>query len=85
MDVQKKKAAKGPITQTFLFRMEHRLQDDSFVVEVIFCSVERASTVRKIRALSNLDDVAVKIADVTPNLAVLGDWLRNELGSSTFP
>jgi hypothetical protein len=43
------------------------------------------STVREIGALTNLDDVAVRIADVAADLAVLGDRLRNELGSSTLP
>ena len=45
----------------------------------------RTSTVGKVRALSNLDDVAVRIADVAADLAVLGDRRRDELGSSTFP
>src|SRR5216684_5560568 len=45
----------------------------------------QASTVRLICALTNLDDVAVRIADVAADLAVLGLRLRDELGSSTFP
>src|SRR5271165_1157981 len=36
-------------------------------------------------ALSDLDNIAVRIADVAANLAVLGYRLRDELGSSTFP
>jgi hypothetical protein len=35
--------------------------------------------------LSNLDDVAVRITDVAADLAVLGDWLGDELGAATFP
>ena len=45
----------------------------------------RASTVREVGALSDLDDIAVRIADVAARLAVLGDRLRDELRSSTFP
>src|SRR5215472_14873175 len=45
----------------------------------------QALTVRERGALSNLDDIAVRIADVAANLAVLGYRLRDELGSSTFP
>src|SRR5208283_4623949 len=33
----------------------------------------------------DLDNVTVRIADVAANLAVLGYWLRDELGPSTFP
>jgi hypothetical protein len=45
----------------------------------------RALTVREVGALSDFDDIAVRIADVAAYLAVLGYWLRDELGSSTFP
>src|SRR5580693_6911629 len=45
----------------------------------------RVLTVDQVRALSDLDDVTVRIADVAANLAVLRYWLRDELGSSTFP
>ena len=45
----------------------------------------RASTVRLVGALSDLDDIAVRIADVAADLAVLGQRLRDELGSSTLP
>jgi hypothetical protein len=45
----------------------------------------RALTVRKVRALSDLDDIAIRIAHVAANLAVFGDWLGDELGSSTSP
>src|SRR6202030_277413 len=45
----------------------------------------RALTVREGGALSDLDNIAVGIADVAADLAVLGYWLRDELGSSTFP
>src|SRR6202158_3426673 len=44
-----------------------------------------ALTVRERGALSNLDNITVRIADVAANLAVFGYWLRDELGSSTFP
>ena len=42
-------------------------------------------TVGEVGALSDLDDVTVGIADIAANLAVLGDRLRDEIGSSTFP
>jgi hypothetical protein len=45
----------------------------------------RALTVREGGALSDLDNIAVGIADVAADLAVLGYWFRDELGSSTFP
>src|SRR5450755_1412067 len=54
------------------------------VFDVIFigCSF---LTVREIGALSDLDNITVRIADVAARLAVLGDRLGDELGSSTFP
>jgi hypothetical protein len=45
----------------------------------------RASTVGEAGALSDLDNISVRIADVAARLAVLGDRLRDELRSSTFP
>src|ERR1700689_802341 len=45
----------------------------------------RALTVSKVGALSDFDDIAVRIADVAAYLAVLGYGRRDELGSSTFP
>ena len=45
----------------------------------------RALTVRELGALSDLDNITVRIADVAARLAVLGYRLRDELGSSTFP
>src|SRR5271168_5468362 len=45
----------------------------------------RALTVLELGALSDLDNITVRIADVAANLAVLGYWLGDELGSSTFP
>src|SRR5580698_5532708 len=42
-------------------------------------------TVGEVGALSNLNNVAVRIADVAANLAVLGDWRRYEFGASAFP
>jgi hypothetical protein len=44
-----------------------------------------ALTVREAGALSDFDDIAVRIADIAAYLAVLGDRRRDELGSSTFP
>src|SRR5271163_2739562 len=44
-----------------------------------------ALTVREFGALTDLYNVAVRIADVATSLAVLGYWLRDELGASTFP
>jgi hypothetical protein len=49
------------------------------------CPSGRALTVSDVGALSDLDNIAVRIADVAAYLAVLGDRLRDELGSSTFP
>src|SRR5580704_5627612 len=45
----------------------------------------RALTVFEGRALSDLDDVTVRVADVAANLAVLGNRRREELGSPAFP
>ena len=45
----------------------------------------QALTVSEGGALSNLNDVTVRIADVAANLAVLGYRLRYELGASTLP
>jgi len=44
-----------------------------------------ASAVGKICALTNLDDVAVRIADVAADFAVFGERLGDEFGSSTLP
>jgi hypothetical protein len=45
----------------------------------------RALTVDLVGALSDFDDIAVRIADVAAYLAVLGDRRRDELRSSAFP
>jgi len=45
----------------------------------------RVLTVGEVSALSDLDNVTVRVADVAAYLPVLGDRLRDELGSSTFP
>src|SRR6202046_5689351 len=45
----------------------------------------RASTVLEPGALSDFDDVTIRIADVAANLAIFGNRRREELGSSTFP
>jgi hypothetical protein len=45
----------------------------------------RASTIFEIGALSDLDKITVRIADVAARLAVLGDRLCDELRSSAFP
>jgi hypothetical protein len=45
----------------------------------------RALTVGEVGALSDFDDIAVRIADVTAYLAVFRYWFRDELRSSTFP
>ena len=44
-----------------------------------------ALAVCEVCALSDLDNVSVRIADVAANLAVLGNRLRDELGPSTLP
>src|SRR5580692_3852750 len=44
-----------------------------------------APTVRELSVLSDLDDIAVRIANVAANLVVLGNRRRDELRSSTFP
>jgi hypothetical protein len=48
-------------------------------------SADGALAVREIGALSDFDDITVRIADVTANLAVLGNRLGNELSASAFP
>ena len=45
----------------------------------------RASAVLEGSALSDLDNITIRIADVAARLAVLGDRLSDELRSSTFP
>src|SRR5689334_16418633 len=45
----------------------------------------RALTVGELGALSDLDNISVGIPDVAARLAILGDRLRDELGSSTSP
>jgi len=45
----------------------------------------RALSVREVGALSDFNDVAVRIADVAANLAVLGYGRRDELGSPALP
>src|SRR5579862_3312061 len=45
----------------------------------------RALAVLERRALSDLDDVAIRIADIAANLAVLGNRRREELRSPAFP
>jgi hypothetical protein len=45
----------------------------------------RWPAVREVGALSDLDNISVTVADVAARLAVLGDRLRDELRSSTFP
>src|SRR5580692_9552376 len=44
-----------------------------------------ASTLREVSALSDLDDVSVRIADVAANFAVLRDRFCDELRTATFP
>src|SRR5579862_3919294 len=59
----------------------------TFTPSVFMCVVSlssgRALTVLEGGALSDLDNITVRIADVAANLAVLGDGLGDELGSST--
>src|SRR5580692_603593 len=45
----------------------------------------QALTVLQVSALSDLDNITVRIADVAARLAVLGDRLGDEVGSSTLP
>src|SRR5579862_4089238 len=45
----------------------------------------RTLAVLERRALSDLDNVTVRIADVAANLAVLGNRRREDLGSPAFP
>src|ERR1700720_2445872 len=45
----------------------------------------QALTILEGGALSDLDNITVRIADVAANLAVLGNRLREKLGSPTFP
>src|ERR1700683_1837662 len=53
------------------------------VMGAVMCVV--SLTVLEGGALSDLDNITVRIADVAARLAVLGDRLCDELGSSTFP
>src|ERR1700735_2166282 len=55
---------------------------ESWAPRISTCAV---LTVRDGSALSDLDNIAVRIADVAADLAVLGDRLRDELRSATFP
>src|SRR5580692_2264679 len=57
--------------------------DSPWTVRMLFRG--RTSPVLEVGALSDLDNVSVRIADVAANLAVLGNRFREELGSSTFP
>src|ERR1700728_1107267 len=66
-------------------RFRKRLGDLALSVSNPTCSAGRASTVRKICALSDLDDISVRIADVAANLAVLRDRLCDELRAPTSP
>src|ERR1700722_171191 len=45
----------------------------------------RALTVLEIGALPDLDDVTVRIANIAPDLAVLGNRRRQKLGAPGFP
>jgi hypothetical protein len=45
----------------------------------------RALTVFELGALSDLDNVTVRITDIAANLALLFHRLRDELGSPTLP
>jgi hypothetical protein len=45
----------------------------------------QTSTVCKICTFANLDDIAVGVADVAADLAVLGLRLGDEFGSAAFP
>jgi hypothetical protein len=63
-------------------------RDATFAIQEISKKTDhpsRASTVCEVCALSDLDNISVRIADVAARLAVLGDRLRDELRSSTLP
>jgi hypothetical protein len=60
------------------------LSGDSYVFKSA-PQAARALTMREGGALSDLDKITVRIADVAANLAVLFLRLGDELGSSTFP
>src|ERR1700684_4412375 len=53
------------------------------VMGAVMCVV--SLTVLEGGALSDLDNITVRIADVAARLAVLGDRFREKLGSPTFP
>src|SRR5580698_4473250 len=57
----------------------------SVFISVVSLRPGRALTVLEGGALSDLDNITVRIADVAARLAVLGDRLGDELGSSTLP
>jgi hypothetical protein len=63
-------------------------RDETFAIQEVSKKTDhpgRALTVCEVCALSDLDNISVRIADVAARLAVLGDRLRDELRSSTFP
>jgi hypothetical protein len=43
------------------------------------------SALSEASALPDLDHITIRIADIAPYLAILGDRLRDEFGSPTFP
>src|SRR5579862_3227143 len=53
--------------------------------KIRFVELRRALTVLEGGALSDLDNVAVRIADVAADLPVLGNRRGEKLGSPTFP
>ena len=73
----------GTSFRTKLFRVLRRAGDAD--VDRLALASAPMSALRKANALSDLDDVTVRIADVAANLAVLGNRLRDELGPPTLP
>ena len=78
-------AGKGPRAQVFVCTSGQlaRNYEDAFSGPNL--NRTRASAVRKISALSDLDKISVRIADVAAYLAVLRNRLRDELRSPAFP
>jgi len=76
----------GSRAKEFFNKQQSRLlrQSDYTGAEPASCPLQ-ALAVLEAGALSDLDNVTVRIADVAANLAVLGDRSREKLGSPTFP
>jgi hypothetical protein len=82
---------RGKVFIVFQDRLKVTRIDSRCYLQFRFCVRKRlvripsGLTVCEGSALSDLDYITVRIADVAARLAVLWDRLGDELGSSTFP